>query len=102
MSVCWLTGLNQAASGAPSPSLCEVQEEEQEEASPFGRLATRLGLPANCDIDLRKQEELEVTVKFCLHYYSKSFVLESHRNMFFFKLTVVLFYILDPHQILVI
>lgn len=37
-----------------------MQEEAQRESCPFGRLATKLGLPANCDIDLRRQEELEV------------------------------------------
>uniref|UniRef100_A0A4W6BJL2 TASOR pseudo-PARP domain-containing protein n=1 Tax=Lates calcarifer TaxID=8187 RepID=A0A4W6BJL2_LATCA len=54
-----LTGLNQAASGMASQSLCEAPEEEQRESCPFDKLATRLGLPTNCDIDLRKQEELE-------------------------------------------
>ncbi|XP_060925088.1 uncharacterized protein tasora isoform X2 [Limanda limanda] len=48
-----LTGLKQSAQGLVS------QEEEQMESSPFDRLATKLGLPTNCDIDLRKQEELE-------------------------------------------
>nr|XP_019952270.1 PREDICTED: protein TASOR isoform X1 [Paralichthys olivaceus] len=48
-----LTGLKQAAKGPVS------QEEGQRESSPFDRLATKLGLPTNCDIDLRKQEELE-------------------------------------------
>ncbi|XP_062264804.1 uncharacterized protein tasora isoform X1 [Platichthys flesus] len=48
-----LTGLKQSARGLVS------QEEEQRESSPFDRLATKLGLPTNCDIDLRKQEELE-------------------------------------------
>ncbi|XP_035485932.2 protein TASOR isoform X2 [Scophthalmus maximus] len=47
-----LTGLNQAARGL-------VAQEEQRESSPFDRLATKLGLPTSCDIDLRKQEELE-------------------------------------------
>lgn len=47
-------GLSQDASRLTS------KEEDQRESCPFGRLATKLGLPANCDIDLRKQEELEV------------------------------------------
>ncbi|XP_074493745.1 protein TASOR isoform X2 [Sebastes fasciatus] len=54
-----LTGLNQAARGTANQSLCEVQEEGPRESCPFDRLATKLGLPTNCDIDLRKQEELE-------------------------------------------
>ncbi|XP_050930559.1 LOW QUALITY PROTEIN: protein TASOR [Lates calcarifer] len=54
-----IPGLNQAASGMASQSLCEAPEEEQRESCPFDKLATRLGLPTNCDIDLRKQEELE-------------------------------------------
>ncbi|XP_040890119.1 protein TASOR isoform X2 [Toxotes jaculatrix] len=52
-----LTGLNQAARGMSSQSLFE--DEEQRESCPFDKLATKLGLPTNCDIDLRKQEELE-------------------------------------------
>nr|XP_015814187.2 uncharacterized protein tasora [Nothobranchius furzeri] len=40
-------------------SFSAQQEEELKDSSPFGVLATKLGLPANCDIDLRKQEELE-------------------------------------------
>ncbi|XP_028285259.1 protein TASOR isoform X2 [Parambassis ranga] len=54
-----LTGLDQAARGITNRSVCEEQLEEQRESCPFERLATKLGLPANCDIDLRKQEELE-------------------------------------------
>ncbi|XP_070759390.1 protein TASOR [Enoplosus armatus] len=54
-----LTGLNQAARGTAHQSLCEMQVDGQRESSPFDRLATKLGLPTNCDIDLRKQEELE-------------------------------------------
>ncbi|XP_062271989.1 uncharacterized protein tasora [Scomber scombrus] len=54
-----LTGLNQAATGTANQSPSEVQEESQRESCPFDRLATKLGLPTNCDIDLRKQEELE-------------------------------------------
>ncbi|XP_071351563.1 protein TASOR isoform X2 [Trachinotus anak] len=54
-----LTGLTQAARGLAGQSLGEMQEEEQRESCPFDRLATKLGLPTNCDIDLRKQEELE-------------------------------------------
>ena len=62
-----LTGLNQAARGAASQSLCEVQE-EQKALCPFDKLATKLGLPTNCDIDLRRQDELEVTgVNVCAH-----------------------------------
>lgn len=55
-----LTGLNQAARGTAIQSPCEGQEEAEKESCPFDRLATKLGLPTNCDIDLRKQEELEV------------------------------------------
>ncbi|XP_040014622.1 protein TASOR isoform X7 [Xiphias gladius] len=54
-----LTGLKQAARGMACQSLSEVQEEEQRVSCPFDRLATKLGLPTNCDIDLRKQDELE-------------------------------------------
>ncbi|XP_073324924.1 protein TASOR [Pagrus major] len=36
-----------------------VQEEVQKESSPFDKLATKLGLPTNCDIDLRKHDDLE-------------------------------------------
>ncbi|XP_056243599.1 protein TASOR isoform X1 [Seriola aureovittata] len=54
-----LTGLTQAARGMAGPSFGEMQEVEQKESCPFDRLATKLGLPTNCDIDLRKQEELE-------------------------------------------
>ncbi|KAG7226668.1 hypothetical protein INR49_001838, partial [Caranx melampygus] len=54
-----LTGLTQAASGMAGHSLGELQEEDQKESWPFDRLATKLGLPTNCDIDLRRQEELE-------------------------------------------
>ncbi|CAG5977835.1 unnamed protein product [Menidia menidia] len=50
-----LTGLIQAA----NQNLCEAKEEKLMDSSPFGKLATKLGLPTNCDIDLRKQEELE-------------------------------------------
>lgn len=57
-----LTGLSQAARGTASQSLSEGQDDGQRESSPFDKLATKLGLPTNCDIDLRKQEELEVTV----------------------------------------
>lgn len=34
--------------------------EGQSELSPFDRLAAKMGLPANRDIDLRKQDDLEV------------------------------------------
>ncbi|XP_060897283.1 protein TASOR isoform X1 [Labrus mixtus] len=54
-----LTGLNQAARGTANQSPCEVQEVGQGESYPFDRLATKLGLPTNCDIDLRRQDELE-------------------------------------------
>ncbi|XP_061747600.1 protein TASOR [Nerophis ophidion] len=54
-----LTGLKQAAEGAARRVRNEVPEEMQEDSSPFDRLAAKLGLPANCDIDLRKQDELE-------------------------------------------
>ncbi|KAM4741337.1 protein TASOR [Anableps anableps] len=50
-----LKGLVHAANQSSS----EAPEEGAKESSPFGRLAMKLGLPANCDIDLRKQEELE-------------------------------------------
>uniref|UniRef100_A0A3Q1GU32 Uncharacterized LOC110971626 n=1 Tax=Acanthochromis polyacanthus TaxID=80966 RepID=A0A3Q1GU32_9TELE len=54
-----LTGLTQAAEGTTYRNFCETPGEGQRESSPFDRLATKLGLPTNCDIDLRKQEELE-------------------------------------------
>ncbi|XP_078139750.1 protein TASOR-like [Centroberyx gerrardi] len=54
-----LTDLNQTAMGTANHSLPEEQEDGQSESWPFDRLATKLGLPTNCDIDLRKQEELE-------------------------------------------
>uniref|UniRef100_UPI0037E9AD00 protein TASOR n=1 Tax=Semicossyphus pulcher TaxID=241346 RepID=UPI0037E9AD00 len=54
-----LTGLDQAARGMASQSPGEVQEAGQRESYPFDRLATKLGLPTNCDIDLRRQDELE-------------------------------------------
>ncbi|XP_038553930.1 uncharacterized protein tasora isoform X3 [Micropterus salmoides] len=54
-----IPGLNQAARGTAIQSPCEGQEEAEKESCPFDRLATKLGLPTNCDIDLRKQEELE-------------------------------------------
>ncbi|XP_034021080.1 uncharacterized protein tasora [Thalassophryne amazonica] len=50
-----LTGFSQAA--APSKSLKE--EEVKTESSPFDKLAVKLGLPNDCDVELRKQEELE-------------------------------------------
>ncbi|XP_031157236.2 protein TASOR isoform X2 [Sander lucioperca] len=55
-----LTGLNQAARGTANQSVSEVPEEGQRESCPFDKLATKLGLPTNCDIDLRKQDELEM------------------------------------------
>lgn len=42
-----------------------MQAEAQRAPCPFGRLATKLGLPTNCDIDLRRQEELEVSLSKC-------------------------------------
>lgn len=54
------SGLDQAARGSAGQSLSEAQEEGLRESYPFDRLATKLGLPTNCDIDLRKQDELEV------------------------------------------
>ncbi|KAI3369721.1 hypothetical protein L3Q82_024567 [Scortum barcoo] len=54
-----LTALNQAAGGTTNQSFCELPDEEQRESCPFDGLATKLGLPTNCDIDLRKQEDLE-------------------------------------------
>lgn len=41
-------------------SLYEAQEDGLRGSYPFDKLATKLGLPTNCDIDLRKQDELEV------------------------------------------
>lgn len=58
--ICELTGLKQAARGAASQSPGQVQAEVQREPSPFDGLAAKMGLPTNCDIDLRKQEDLEV------------------------------------------
>ncbi|KAM9361353.1 protein TASOR [Symphorus nematophorus] len=54
-----LTGITQAAKGIINQSHDEVHEEEQRDPFPFDKLATKLGLPTSCDIDLRKQEELE-------------------------------------------
>ncbi|XP_041637621.1 protein TASOR-like [Cheilinus undulatus] len=54
-----LTGLSQAARGIANQSPAEIQEESQGESFPFDRLATKLGLPTSCDIDLRRQDELE-------------------------------------------
>ncbi|RVE72547.1 hypothetical protein OJAV_G00039820 [Oryzias javanicus] len=50
-----LTGLIQTA----NQNLDEAQGEGPKESNPFGSLASKLGLPANCDVDLRRQEELE-------------------------------------------
>ncbi|KAM8755790.1 protein TASOR isoform 4-T4 [Acanthopagrus schlegelii] len=36
-----------------------TQEEVQKESFPFDKIATKLGLPTNCDIDLRKHDDLE-------------------------------------------
>lgn len=60
------TGLDQAARGITSQSFCEEELEEQRESCPFKQLATKLGLPTNCDVDLRKQEELEVNILYTL------------------------------------
>ncbi|XP_074521562.1 protein TASOR isoform X2 [Halichoeres trimaculatus] len=54
-----LTGLSQAARGTANQSSGDKQEEDLGESFPFDRLASKLGLPTNCDIDLRRQEELE-------------------------------------------
>lgn len=61
-----LTALNQAAMGSATQNHSEMQEGRQKESCPFDKLATKMGLPTNCDIDLRKQEELEVTGVFTL------------------------------------
>lgn len=59
---CWflieasLADLTRAAEGLTGPEL-------PREPCPFERLATKLGLPPNCDIDLRRQEEMEVNVQ---------------------------------------
>lgn len=58
--LCDLTGLKQAARGSASQSPGQVQAEVQREPSPFDGLAAKMGLPTNCDIDLRRQEDLEV------------------------------------------
>ncbi|XP_077428923.1 protein TASOR [Vanacampus margaritifer] len=54
-------GLKQAARAAPPPRSrsSDAPEEGRAESSPFDRLAAKMGLPANRDIDLRKQDELE-------------------------------------------
>ncbi|XP_041835698.1 protein TASOR isoform X2 [Melanotaenia boesemani] len=44
---------------AANQSHTETKEEGPKESNLLGRLAAKLGLPANCDIDLRTQEELE-------------------------------------------
>lgn len=51
-----LADLTRAAEGLTGQEL-------PREPCPFERLATKLGLPPNCDIDLRKQEEMEVNVQ---------------------------------------
>ncbi|XP_061147567.1 protein TASOR isoform X2 [Syngnathus typhle] len=56
-----LTGLKQAARVAPQRThSANGSEEGRAESSPFERLAAKMGLPANRDIDLRKQDELEM------------------------------------------
>ncbi|KAK7899418.1 hypothetical protein WMY93_020271 [Mugilogobius chulae] len=52
-----LTSLNQKATNQSTP---DPWEAGQKESSPFDRLALKLGLPTNCDIDLRKHEDIEV------------------------------------------
>uniref|UniRef100_A0A8C6TNS8 TASOR pseudo-PARP domain-containing protein n=1 Tax=Neogobius melanostomus TaxID=47308 RepID=A0A8C6TNS8_9GOBI len=47
-----LNNLNQKATSQPP-------EPEPKESSPFDQLAIKLGLPTNCDIDLRRQEDFE-------------------------------------------
>nr|XP_057910663.1 protein TASOR isoform X2 [Doryrhamphus excisus] len=54
-----LTGLKHAARGVATRAHSGGTEEMQGESSPFDRLAAKLGLPTNCDIDLRKQDDLE-------------------------------------------
>ncbi|KAM8867280.1 protein TASOR-like isoform 1-T1 [Synchiropus picturatus] len=54
-----LADLKRSASEALSENSDELQEEERIEAFPFNKIALKLGLPTNCDIDLRKQDELE-------------------------------------------
>ncbi|XP_029947947.1 protein TASOR isoform X2 [Salarias fasciatus] len=54
-----LKGLTRAAGGGTNQSLLEAAETGPGESWPFDRLAAKLGLPTNCDIDLRKQDELE-------------------------------------------
>ncbi|XP_051933011.1 protein TASOR-like isoform X1 [Hippocampus zosterae] len=55
-----LTGLKQTARNAPLRIHSgKSSAEGQAELSPFDRLAAKMGLPANRDIDLRKQDDLE-------------------------------------------
>ncbi|KAM9365564.1 protein TASOR-like [Pholidichthys leucotaenia] len=49
-----LTGLHKAANQTFNEA-----EEEPRDSYPFDKLASKLGLPTHCDIDLRKQDELE-------------------------------------------
>jgi len=53
--------LSQAARGRTNRSLSEARDERTSGSSPFDSLAAKLGLPTSCDIDLRRQEEPEVT-----------------------------------------
>ncbi|XP_077386782.1 protein TASOR-like [Festucalex cinctus] len=54
-----LKGLRQAARAPARSHSSAAPEDGQAESSPFDRLAAKMGLPANRDIDLRKQDELE-------------------------------------------
>ncbi|XP_055014928.1 protein TASOR-like isoform X3 [Boleophthalmus pectinirostris] len=51
-----LTSLNQKAT---NQSTSDPRQAGPKESSPFDRLALKLGLPTNCDIDLRKQDDFE-------------------------------------------
>ncbi|KAM6979745.1 protein TASOR-like [Aplochiton taeniatus] len=62
--LCLLNGLKQSAMGGANQSMSEEEEAGQSETWAFDRLADRLGLPPNRDIDLRKrslsaEDELE-------------------------------------------
>ena len=59
MFLCSLTALIQTARETAT------QEEVQKESFPFDKIATKLGLPTNCDIDLRKHDDLEVSLILC-------------------------------------
>ncbi|XP_055080704.1 protein TASOR isoform X2 [Periophthalmus magnuspinnatus] len=51
-----LTSLNQTAT---NQNTSDPREAGPKESSPFDRLALKLGLPTNCDIDLRKHDDFE-------------------------------------------